>query len=60
MSEKLFCSRDRLVKYEFDCIRLGLWLASGLWLGLGVRCDRFFWSQNGKSPSHVTARWRVN
>ena len=71
MGKKLFWSRDRLVKHEFDCfglglglgltgdtrkifvsktvdesnsacvlvgckpIRLGLWIASGLWLGLG-------------------------
>ena len=31
MSKKLFWSRDRLIKHKFDC--LGLWIASGLWLG---------------------------
>ena len=32
MGKKLFWSRDRLVKHEFDCFGLGLGL--GLWLGL--------------------------
>ena len=45
MGKKLFWSRDRLVKHEFDCfglgLGLGLWLglcriALGLWLGLGL------------------------
>ena len=40
MGKKLFWSRDRLVKHEFDCLGLGLllglWIASGLWLGLGL------------------------
>ena len=30
MGKKPFCSRDKLVKHEFDCLGLGL----GLWLGL--------------------------
>ena len=40
MGKKPFWSRDRLVKYEFDCqglgLGLGLWLgiAWGFWLGL--------------------------
>ena len=38
MGKKLFWSRDRLVKvkHEFDYLGLGLWIASGLWLGLGL------------------------
>ena len=34
MGKKLFWSRDRLVKHEFDCLGLGLGLR--LWLGLRV------------------------
>ena len=42
--KKLFWSRGRLIKHEFDCLGLGLglglwlglWIASGLWLGLGL------------------------
>ena len=34
VGNKLFWSRDRLVKHEFDC--LGLWLRLGLWLGLWI------------------------
>ena len=49
MGKKLFWSRDRLVKHEFDCFRLGLglglwlglWIASGLWLGFDSRCQSF-------------------
>ena len=44
MGKKLFWSRDRLLKHEFDRLGLrlglglwsGLWIASGLWLGLGL------------------------
>ena len=40
MGKKLFWSRDRLAKHEFDCLGfglgLGLWIASGLRLGLGL------------------------
>ena len=45
MGNKLFWSRDRLDKHEFDCLGLGLglglglclglWIFSGLWLTLG-------------------------
>ena len=39
MGKKLFWSRDRLAKHEFDCLGfglgLGLWL--GLWIALGLR-----------------------
>ena len=41
MGKKLFWSRDRLDKHEFDCLSLGLglwlglWIFSGLWLTLG-------------------------
>ena len=30
MGKKLFWSRDRLVKHEFDCLRLGFALSRGL------------------------------
>ena len=41
IGKKLFWSRDRLVKHKFNVsafglgLLLGLWIASGLWLGLG-------------------------
>ena len=37
MGKKMFWSRDRLVKHEIGCLGLwsGLWIASGLGLGLG-------------------------
>ena len=45
MGKKLFWSCDRLVKHEFDCLRLGLglifWLGLGLWIALGL-CDMFW------------------
>ena len=28
MGKKLFWSRDRIVNHEFDCLGLGLWIAS--------------------------------
>ena len=34
MGKKLFWSRDRLVKHEFDCLGLGLGL--GLWIASGL------------------------
>ena len=51
VGKQMFWSRDRLVKHEFDCLGLGLglWIASGLWLGLllglGLGCmlNRFVW-----------------
>ena len=36
MGKKPFCSRDRLVKHEFDCLGLGLGLGLRLWLGLWI------------------------
>ena len=44
----LFWSRDRLDKHKFDCLglglELGLWIASGLWLGF---------MKNRKNPKNV-------
>ena len=36
MGKKLFWSRDRLVKHEFDYLGLGLGIGLGLWEGLWI------------------------
>ena len=56
MGKKLFWSRDRLDKHNFDCLGLGLglglrlWKASGLWLGLGLGLG---FMKNRKNPRNV-------
>ena len=53
MGKKLFWSRDRLIKHEFDCLWLGLWLGLRLGLGLRVYVKPFFRLINRKNPRHV-------